>query len=321
MIPRNRVPAPPDRNRLRRPTPAEMGEVVTVAIVALTAPHAYFVSASDQMISHDDILPADEGAMIKELQIARNWSVAFAGNKIENVFPLIDRVTHKIGPKIDGNLEASKLQNYFTTSIAEMTQADFFNRRIARYGYRDLEAFLQHGKDQLDDIFFELCRELNEADLGVEFIVYGYESGAHDPRIFEVNGKGEIVDRMPFRYAVIGSGYMMASASLKRNPYASIDFDSMMYRVLEAKFSAETASGVGKRWTTVKVKRPNQHDFRMLDDQIAKIRAVWEAGLFQPQPKEACELIGIIRKQMMHDDRMRSEYFQQAEQKKSAGGP
>jgi hypothetical protein len=218
-------------------------------------------------------------------------------------------------------LEASNLQGYFTSSIAEMIRADFFNRRLARYGYRDLEAFLQHGKDQLGDIFFELCRELNEADLGAEFIVYGYESGAHDPQLFEADGKGQIVDRMAFRYAVVGSGYFMASASLKRNPFASIDFDSMVYRTLEAKFSAETASGVGKLWTTVKFKRPDQHDFAMRQDQIEKIRQVWEAGLHKPQPEEACISIGEIRMAMMHNDKLYAAYREQEEQqKKSSGG-
>ena len=31
-------------------------------------------------------------------------------------------------------------------------------RRLARYGYRNLEAFLQSGKDQLADVFFDCGR-------------------------------------------------------------------------------------------------------------------------------------------------------------------
>ena len=123
---------------VRRPTPAEMGDEVTIAIVALTAPYGHFVSVSDQMISHDDILPADDSALIKNLQISKNWSVAFAANKIENVLPLLDKVSNKIGRR-DEDIEASRLQGYFTTSIAEALRIDFFNRRLDRYGYRDLE--------------------------------------------------------------------------------------------------------------------------------------------------------------------------------------
>jgi hypothetical protein len=178
-----------------------MSEIVTIAIVALTAPYAHFVCASDQMISYDDTLPADESALIKSLQLTKNWSVAFAANKIENVLPLLDKVRGQIEHPGE-NVEVSKLQEYFTTSIAEMIRSDFFNRRLDRYGYRDLEAFRRQGRDELGDHFFELCRELDGADLGAELIVYGYQTGAHDPQIFEIDGKGQIIDRMALRYAV-----------------------------------------------------------------------------------------------------------------------
>lgn len=314
MIPCRRLPAPLNRDG-RRPTPAEMGEVVTVAIVALTAPYAHFVCVSDQMISHDDTLPADESALIKSMQLTKDWSVTFAGNKIENVVPLLDRVRGKI-ERPGGDLEARKLREYFTSSIAEMIREDFFNRRLARYGYRDIEMFRRQGRDELGDHFFELCRELNESDLGVEFIIYGYESGAHDPQIFEINGTGQAIDRMALRYGVVGSGYMMASASLKRKPLA-IDFDLMVYRLLEAKFSAETASGVGKR-TTVKIKRPGQHDFIMWPGQIEEIRNIWQGIQRHPEPLHAVEIIGKFRMDVERNDKMRADY-EQRRQAKSTG--
>jgi hypothetical protein len=111
---------------IRRPTPAEMGDEVTIAVVALTAPHGYFVSVSDQMISHDDILPADDSAIIKTLQIAGNWSVAYSANKIENVLPLLD----KVRAKLKETVEADELQHHFAASISDMIQRDFFNRPL-----------------------------------------------------------------------------------------------------------------------------------------------------------------------------------------------
>jgi hypothetical protein len=284
-----------------------MGLEVTIAIVALTAPYGHFVCVSDQMISHDDILPADESALIKSLQISKNWSVTFSANKIERVLPLLDMVSGKM-ERDAGTLagEAPQLQEYFTSSISETIQRDFFNRRLARYGYRDIEVFRRQGRDELGDHFFELCRELDEAELGAEFIVYGYDQ-TNTPRLFEVTGKGEVIDRMALRYAVVGSGYWMASASLKRKPLA-IDFDSMVYRLLEAKFSAETASGVGRR-TTVKFKRPDQHDFTLWPGQIEEIRAVWEGIQRHPEPQQAVEAIGKVRMAMMGDDKLRTEHI------------
>lgn len=231
---------------IRRPTPAELGLELTIAIVALTAPYEHFVCVSDRMISHDDILAADDDAFIKNVGLSKNWSVAFSANKIENILPLLDKVRSKIAHPAE-TLDGDKLQEYFATSISEMIRADFFNRRIARYGYSSLELFRRQGQDELGTHFFELCRELDAAELGVEFIVYGYNQW-QVPQLFEVSGTGQVIDRMALRYAVVGSGHWMASASLKRKPLA-IDFDSMVYRLLEAKFSAETASGVGKPTT------------------------------------------------------------------------
>ena len=288
----------------RRPTPAEMGNIVTIAIVALTAPYGHFVCVSDQMISHDDILLADESALIKSFQISNNWSVAFSANKIENVLPLLETVHDKIKLPAD-TLGATQLQGYFTSSISEMIQRDFFNRRLARYGYRDIEVFRRQGRDELGDHFFELCRELDEAELDAECIVYGYDP-TRTPRLFEVTGKGEVIDRMALRYAVVGSGYWMASASLKRRPLA-IDFNSMVYRLLEAKFSAETASGVGRR-TTVKFKRPDEHDFIMWADDIEKIRAIWEGLQHHPEPLQAVEIIGKIGMDMRQNDKVRADH-------------
>jgi hypothetical protein len=293
-----------------------MGDEVTIAIVALTAPYAHFVSVSDQMVSHDDILPANESALIKSLQIGWNWSIAYSANKIENVLPLLDRVRDKIfNPKQEPT--ADELQQHFATSIAEMIQVDFFNRRLARYGYRDIEQFRSQGQSELGAHFFELCRELDSADLGVECIVYGYEHDGNVQRLFEVTGKGEIIDRMAIRYAVVGSGYWMASASLKRKPL-SLDFDSMVYRLLEAKFSAETASGVGKR-TTVIFTRPRQHNFKMWPGQIEKIRAIWEAQMRFPEPAQSAEIVGKIRIEMMEDDKQRAEFMKSQQQQASTG--
>jgi hypothetical protein len=287
-----------------RPMPAEMGEVVTIAIVALTKPYAHFVSVSDQMISHDDILPADEVGLIKTFQISNNWSVAFSGNKIDNVIPLLDRVRHKIG-RSTNNIEASKVQEYFTTSIADMIRSDFFNRRLVKYGYRDLEMFRKQGRDELGEHFFELCHELDNDELGVEFIIYGYETGGYDPQIFEINGKGQIIDRMAFRYAVVGSGYWMASASLKRKPLA-MDFYSMVYRTLEAKFSAETASGVGNP-TTVYFKRPNERDVIMPNNDIEKIRQIWQEKMHEPEPQESAKIVGELIMKIAQSDEMRRD--------------
>ena len=160
--------------------------------------------------------------------------------------------------------------------------------------------FRSQGKEQLGDHFYELLRELDKFESGVELIVYGYDQDMQ-PRLFEVNQNGEIIDQMIKRYAIIGSGWSMASGALTIKPLSTIDFDSMMYRVLEAKFCSETAAGVG-RTTTVTIKRQNQPDFRLTQEQIQKMRDIWERECRIPAPTEALKHAGEIKTRMQTID-------------------
>lgn len=49
----------------RRPTPAELGLDVTIAIVAMTISWEIFICVSDRMVSHDDQMAAADNAVIK----------------------------------------------------------------------------------------------------------------------------------------------------------------------------------------------------------------------------------------------------------------
>jgi hypothetical protein len=91
------------------------------------------------------------------------------------------------------------------------------------------------------------------------------------------------------RYAVIGSGYYMASASLRRKRMTG-ELEATIYRLLEAKFSAETATGVGRGTTLVTFNADGK--FGMLNrDQVKAIRDIWENTLKEPTPEAAYEII------------------------------
>ena len=289
-----------------RPTPAEEGFEVTICIVALTQPFGTFVSVTDRKVSYDDELPADENAIIKNLQLSNNWSVTFSADNIESAITLLDKVRHRIIEPAE-TMDSHEMKSLFASAIFDTIQEDFFNRRLGRYGYKSVEQFRQEGRADLGDHYFELCRELDKADVGVGFIVYGYNT-FRAPQLFEVDGQGRITDRMAIRYAVIGSGYSIASTSLKLKPLAA-DFDSMVYRVLEAKFYSETgASGIG-RPTTVTFKMPDQHDFMMGPGDIEKIRNIWEQQKRLPESPEAAEITGKIRMDIIEGNKKRAEFL------------
>ncbi len=142
--------------------------------------------------------------------------------------------------------------------------------------------------------------------MGVDFLVYGYSGDTRSPSLFEINGKGRIIDHMALGYAVTGSGYWMSSASLRRKPL-DIDFESRLYRLLEAKFSAETASGVGRKATTVTFKRQDQHDYILPQEIVEKFRTIWDAKMREPEPLDALKIAGEAKMVMMRADQLRSK--------------
>src|SRR5262249_16618676 len=236
------------------------------------------------MISFDDISPASDNATHKMFGIHPDWTALFAGNDVNAAWPLLLSVKAKMpSPRYD--LDA--VLRCFSEVYTEAIQQNFLDRKLRKLGYQSVEQFRKEGQADLGDDFFELRRELDQSEIGVQFIVGGFDS-KQSPSLFEVDSPGHAKSRELLRYAVIGSGYHMAMASLRRKQLDG-SLPSTIYRVLEAKFSSETASGVGKR-TTVFLKSRNGH-MLIGEETTQKIRGIWEDLNNSPDPIHAIELI------------------------------
>lgn len=159
--------------------------------------------------------------------------------------------------------------------------------------------FRKEGRADLGDQYFELLRELSEDTLAdTTFIVYGNDAN-YAPHLFEVSPPGTISDRRQLRYAVIGSGIYMANASLRSKPLDFASLDAITYRLLAAKFSAETATGVGKS-TTLSIKAFGQGDEYMSSNTIEKIRDIWDEETKKGEPREALDIISNMASHVRH---------------------
>jgi hypothetical protein len=152
---------------------------------------------------------------------------------------------------------------------------------------------------ELGNYYFDLLKELRDETLSdTTFIVYG-----HDPQgfchLFEVSPLGQISDRLPLRYAVIGSGYWMATSALQLKPLNFL-VGPTIYRLLSAKFSAETATGVGKS-TTLTLKSSTAPEVYVQADIIEKIRSVWEKETKKNDPQKAMDALGPVLKRAKVD--------------------
>jgi hypothetical protein len=284
---RSRALFSPFRTRERKPNDSDFGDDVTIAIAAITKPDDVIVCASDRMISFGDMLPADDNAVIKAIKLNDQWEVAWATNMVPIILPIINEVRRRFAdsPPASGSIAAEELANVYSMTL----QKEFVAQHIGRFGYATVDQFRKEGRIDLgDDQFRDLCRELSNFDLGgTSFLLYGHEERVR-PQLFEVCDPGKIMDHNTLRYGVIGSGYDMARASLRRAPF--LELEDTIYRLLEAKFSAETATGVGR--TTTLLLRNKYGIVRFLArEHVEKIREIWDAARKQPNPPEAISMI------------------------------
>jgi hypothetical protein len=260
---------------------------VTIAIAAITKPDDVIVCVSDRMISFGDSLPADDNAVFKAIKLNDQWEVAWATNTVNVILPIVDEVRKRFAakPPMSG-IEAA---HGVAAVYSEMLQGQFVAQHLSRFGYTTVELFRKEGRADLgDDQFRDLCAELSRFDLaGTSFLLYGHEDRLR-PRLFEICDPGKPVDLNMLGHGVIGSGYDMARASLRRRPFMGLE--DTIYRLLEAKFSAETATGVGR--TTTLLLRNKEGVVELLPNEVVeKIRSIWEESRKQPNPPEAIKLI------------------------------
>jgi 20S proteasome alpha/beta subunit len=138
------------------------------------------------------------------------------------------------------------------------------------------------------DLYHQYSMELAKFDLGLELLVYGFtRSGV--PAIFEVANPGKIISHDRRGYAAVGSGSLMALAALNKKPLGPTLSDTI-YRLYDAKFSAETARDVGKKTHVITLGKDGKNGFSV-DDEVSEIHKIWTADLARPHPAEAIKLI------------------------------
>jgi hypothetical protein len=128
-------------------------------------------------------------------------------------------------------------------------------------------------------------------------------AAGNQSHVFEVRhpdadqGWDLLVDHDIEDYAIIGSGAWSAMASLApRGGKVFTDAVTAIYRCCEAKFCAETASGVGQS-TTVMIHRPSKvsdgsYRTRTLTQaNVNQLRQIWKDDRDRPIPDQANYLI------------------------------
>jgi 20S proteasome alpha/beta subunit len=261
---------------------------MTIGIVAITAPDNYIVTVSDRMLSSGDIVQASDNAALKARKISKRWVVMFSATDANLFLPIVEHASKSLGD-FGAEYDLRTVQDALLTAYARLFEAEFTSSYLVRYNIASIAAFRDLGFQKFGQERFDLiCDAIDRFDLGINLLCYGYDKKKH-AHIFEVSNPGKLTNHDLLGYAVIGSGSYMATAALRRKKLPP-DLEMMIYRLLEAKFSAETASGVG-RSTSLLTMNADGVDGAMGSGAVDKVRGIWETTLKEPEPKDALDII------------------------------
>jgi hypothetical protein len=268
---------------------AELGLNVTIGIAAITRPDGHIVATTEGMISSNDYFQAVDGRTFKIKAFVDRWAMVFSGDA--NLFlPILEKSKDEHLQSLNYELDSvNHIQDIVSNVYREFFDKEFTATYLSRFGFKNIAEFRTNGLCQFGEKrFYEICNCIDEFDLKISLLCFGFSSD-NIPHIFEVQNPGRVISHDFMQYGVIGSGFYMAMASLRRR-HLTGNLEETIYRVLEAKFSAETASGVGK--STLLVTIDKDGNLGTVDrNEIEKIRKIWEKTLLEPAPRDAVEII------------------------------
>ena len=222
---------------------------MTVAIAGFTAPADFIVTVSDARISHGEAIPAADDGTMKNRKIATTWGMMFAASDATAFIPVVSSCYDALaftGGKGDPLAEEKQVREAVLAAYEKEFNDRFFREHLARWGYSDISDFRRTGFNDLGkDIYGDYAAKLARFDLGLELLVYGFNQ-AGNRHIFEVANPGKILSHNLRGFTAIGSGAWMALAALNRRPLTP-GLPETIWRFLDAKFSSETAAGVGEK--------------------------------------------------------------------------
>ena len=261
---------------------------MTIAIAAITNPDDVIVCVSDRMVSFGDSFPAEDNAVVKAIYLHNQWTGAWSTNRLPMILPIIEETRRRFDEQLEWDARAAA--DVMAEVYAELVHKEFVATHLSRYGYKTIHEFREHGRTDLGEHFTDVCIELDRFDLHTWFLLFGHDKRKHG-KLFQIECPGHVIDCNALKYAVIGSGHDMAMASLRWPPPLNFMLENTVYRLLEAKFSAETATGVGKT-TTVAIRNREGLVSLLTRSEIEEIRKIWlEEVANQPDPPTAIAII------------------------------
>jgi hypothetical protein len=221
----------------------------------------------------------------------RGWGLLYAGYS-DYAISIADRAKEMLKKSGANELAMpTEVRNVMRTAFQQELREQIADRFLSRYNLT-AEEFRKNGKRQFGNDFEVLNKPIREFSLNTSFLACGVD--AHEfPHILWVQGPGgSVTSEDTLGHAAIGSGREMALGSLGSSSASGSGIQSipdLAYRVVKAKFIAESARGVGKSTILVIWRKGLDHPIFMLEDN--PFRQAMDNELRQHAPEIVTEFI------------------------------
>ena len=267
---------------------------MTLCIAARSTEDDSIIAVSDRMLSYD--WTAGDDMALKRLPLNLRWEGMFAASSVSSVMPIVRGVWN-----YSSNLPPSSrvMEIACARSYHDERERLIYCRILSTYGI-DLATWTKTGLERFGPSEFARINSKVEAvRVGVQFLVYGFDekSTGHLFQVVEDDEGGAEVRSLEVEgFGAIGSGFWIALASLLSRDRPTYSKAEMIYRLLEAKFSAEgKAAGVGESTVVAFIDNPLGAEWarpRFLHAaDIATARKYFEKRRDAPLPSRAIEAI------------------------------
>jgi len=291
-------PIPPFRPRkVALPKLTPMGTPnMTIGLVAKCWWNEHLVAISDRQLSYNDVVEAPDDATSKAYSLSKTWGALYSAGNVGPIPAIMQEVHYELycseGAVTEQTVRAA-FRRVWWQSVNERVR----DRYLAPLGIDSLDEFRRNGLAELGQTEFSRITNLIENfDPEIQFLVYGFDQDKHvkASHIFEVGKSGQeelFSNRDVQGFGVIGSGMWPALGMLVNTGAGGYrNLKEAVYRLCEAKFVAETASGVG-RATTVSVMAQDGRVVVFPDADISAIRSIWEKERKQDVPYDADDIL------------------------------
>lgn len=251
---------------------------MTLCIAAATV-NGPIVTISDRRITWnaESGSPADDEAVFKAAKIGKHWGLLFSGSDVRPMGAIRAEIANRLlpsKPDEDAPLVRQAVEEAYRSVFAQY----FFAERLSRYGFKSMDDFRQNGLVTLGpELMTKFSTEIDRYTLGIDLLVFGFTPGPPfgDMHIFEVNNPGVVNDCNMFGFGIIGSGHDQALTTLLGKPFKAPTVSTAIWRLCDAKFSAETSFAVGKE-TNVMIAFEDGKLGLLAPACLKAIRAAWE---------------------------------------------